>query len=137
MVNQKKDPGHLPYGPLKFKTIDDYHTSHQGRVREQLDEIRRIIRSTIPDASETISYNMPTFRKFRNLVYYAAHKNHIGLYPGSAPIQIFEDDLKAFKTSKGAIQLPLDQDIPAELIKRILRYAVSQDDLKAAAKKKS
>jgi uncharacterized protein YdhG (YjbR/CyaY superfamily) len=70
------------------------------------------------------------------LVYFAAYKNHIGFYPTSSPMKVFAEELLAYKTSKGAIQFPLDKPIPATLVKKIVKYRMEEDAMKALAKKK-
>src|SRR6187402_1680178 len=103
MVSRKTKP----YGMVKFKTIGEYHSNFTGEVRRKLDQLRKAIRSVAPKAEEVISYNMPAFRQHKVLVYYAASKEHIGFYPTPNPILVFKNELKDFKTSKGAIQFPM------------------------------
>jgi uncharacterized protein YdhG (YjbR/CyaY superfamily) len=90
-------------------------------VRERLELIRQTIRKVVPEAQEKISYSTPTFKLDRNVIHYAAFKNHIGLYTGSAAIEAFKKDLLSYRTSKGTIQLPADAAIPCSLIERIAR----------------
>src|SRR5690242_18308718 len=92
-----------PYGKIKFKTIDEYHAQFNGKTLLRLDEMRKLIRSSVPEAEEVISYNMPAFKQNTVLVYYAAGKEHIGFYPTPHPISIFRKELVNYKTSKGAI----------------------------------
>ena len=124
-----------PYGKIKFKTIDDYHQQFDGVALKRLNEIRKAIKTTAFGAEEVISYNMPAFRKKNVLVYYAAAKEHIGFYPTSNPIKVFQDELTDYKTSKGAIQFPLDKSIPATLIKKIVRFRLLEVAAKAKSKK--
>lgn len=119
-----------PYGPTKFKTIDEYHTAFPEAVQLKLDEMRSILRQALPKAEETISYNMPAFKMKRVLVYYAAAQKHIGFYPTAGPIQVFAEELKKYQTSKGAIQFPMDQKIPVALVKKIAKYRLEEDKLK-------
>ncbi|MBP6334517.1 MAG: DUF1801 domain-containing protein [Bacteroidia bacterium] len=116
-----------PYGSVKFTSIDEYHASFPPAVRKILKELREIIRKSAPKATETISYNMPAFKQKTNLVYYAAYKAHIGLYPTSSPIRVFTEDLEKYKTSKGAIQFPLDKPLPKTLISKIVKFRVNED----------
>jgi uncharacterized protein YdhG (YjbR/CyaY superfamily) len=124
-----------PYGLVKFDTIDAYHAAQPATVQPFIQQLRQIIRKAAPAAVETISYNMPAFKQHTNLVYYAVHKKHVGLYPTNSPIQFFAEELGAFTTSKGAIQLPLDKPLPVALIKKIVQFRVAEDVKKAAAKK--
>ena len=118
-------------------TIDAYIATAPAEVREVLQEIRRIVRRAAPDAQEIISYRMPAFRLHGILLYFAAFKNHIGLYPpvsGDAPLL---KALAPYAGEKGNLRFPLDRPIPYELIERIARLRVKQDRDKAAATRKS
>lgn len=120
---------------IKFTTIDQYHKTFTGTVRERLDEIRALIKSVVPAAEEVISYNMPAFKANKVLVYYAGYEAHIGFYPTSEPIVVFKDKLAAYKTSKGAIQFPLDKPIPKTLVRAIVKFRRDADTAAAKHKK--
>ncbi len=108
-----------------FRTIDEYIDSFDIDSQSLLKELRRIIREAVPDeAMETINYQMPTYRYHGNIIHFARHKNHVGLYPGSAAIEAFAEQLASFKTSKGGIQLPLDRPLPKRLIQDLVRFNV-------------
>lgn len=111
-----------PYGSVKFTTVDEYHANQAVEIQGKLTELRSLIKATVPDVVETISYNMPAFKRKKILVYYAAYKNHIGFYPTSQPIIVFKDELKPYKTSKGAIQFPINQELPKDLIQAIVKF---------------
>ena len=111
----------------KFKSIDEYHSNFTGEMRRKLDQLRNAINSAAPESEEVISYNMPAFRQNKVLVYYAAAKEHIGFYPTPHPIKIFQKELLDYKTSKGAIQFPLDKNIPVSLVKKIVKFRVKED----------
>lgn len=105
--------------------IDEYIQSCPIIHQNKLNELLQIIRESVPkDASETISYKMPTFRYNGNLIHFALFSKHIGLYPGPDTITQLKDQLKEFKTSKGAIQLPLDAPLPHLLIKDVVAHNV-------------
>jgi uncharacterized protein YdhG (YjbR/CyaY superfamily) len=118
------------------KTIDEYIASFPPDLQAILEKIRMTIREAAPDAEETISYQMPTFRLKGNLVHFAAFKEHIGFYPVPTGIQAFEDELSVYKKGKGSVQFPLDQPIPYDLISRIVRFRVRENLDKAEAKGK-
>ena len=99
--------------------------------------MRATIKAAAPDADEKISYQMPTFAQRGNLVHFAAYKNHIGFYPTGSGIEAFHDELKGYKFSKGAVQFPLNQPIPFDLIRRIVEFRVSENLKRAEGKKKS
>ena len=87
--------------------------------------------------NEIISYNMPAFRYYGILVYYAAHKNHIGFYPANTEVlEIFKNKLSAYKTSKGTIQFPYEVDLPISLIKNIVIFRSEQNIHKDISKVK-
>jgi uncharacterized protein YdhG (YjbR/CyaY superfamily) len=110
----------------KRSPIDEYIGGFPPRVQGKLETMRRIIAREAPGAKEIISYRMPAFRLGATLVYFAAFSRHIGFYPTSGPIAAFQDELKPYKTSKGAVQFPLDEELPVELIARMTRYRVEE-----------
>lgn len=99
-----------------------YHASFPKEVSEKLDLLYNTIRSLVPEASEKMSYGMPTFHLKENLVHYAGYKNHIGFYPSPGGITPFLSELTEYKTSKGAIQFPNNLELPLELISKIVLY---------------
>lgn len=111
---------------LHYKDINEYHTSQPPKIRKVLEELRQTIKQAAPHATETISYGMPAFRLNKVLVYYAVHKKYIGLYPTPNPIVHFKKELEEYKTSKGAIQFPIDKPLPLELIKKIVKFRVEE-----------
>lgn len=119
----------------KYTSIDEYHNSFPEDIRVLLDKMRAIIKQAAPKAAEVISYGMPAFRQHGVLVWYAANKKHIGFYPSASPIQVFAQELIPYKTSKGAIQFPLDKPIPVTLVKKIVKYRLLEDNNKAVSKK--
>lgn len=119
---------------LKFTTIDEYIQLQSPAVKPLLEKLRATIQKAAPKAIEVISYNMPAFKQYGVLVYFAAANKHIGFYPTSKPIEVFKDKLTAYKHSKGAIQLPLDKPLPVKLITEIVKFRVKQDAEKATAK---
>jgi len=106
-------------GSTKFKTVDEYFSALPPKTRNILKGLRKTIREVAPQAEELISYNMPAFKLHGILVYYAAYDRHIGFYPTSSPMKVFKNELADYKTSKGAIQFPIEKTIPATLIKKI------------------
>jgi uncharacterized protein YdhG (YjbR/CyaY superfamily) len=117
-------------------TIDEYIATFPGEIQEILQKIRLTIHNAAPDAVEAISYQMPTFKLQGNLVHFAVHTHHIGFYPNPSAIVGFQDELKEYKQSKGAIQFPLDKPIPYDLISKIVEFRVKENLAKAEAKKK-
>ena len=120
----------------KYKSIDEYHASFPAATQSILDEMRKTVSAVVPRAEEVISYNMPAFRQYGVLVYYAGNKHHIGLYPTAGPIKLFKEELAKYKTSKGAIQFPLDKPIPKTLVKKIVKLRILEDLEREKAKQK-
>jgi uncharacterized protein YdhG (YjbR/CyaY superfamily) len=109
------------------QTIDAYVGMYQRRIQRLLQGMRQAIRDAIPDAGEAIRYGIPTFKlRGKNLVHFAAFKNHIGFYPTSSGIAAFRKQLSKYKTSKGTVQFPLDEPIPYDLVKKITRFRVAE-----------
>jgi uncharacterized protein YdhG (YjbR/CyaY superfamily) len=112
--------------------IDEYIESSPPDVRAILEKIRRTIRNAAPAAEEIISYRMPAFRLNGILVYFAAFKKHIGLYPPARGDAKLEKAIARYTGPKGNLQFPLDQPIPYDLIERIVRHRVKQTSAKAS-----
>jgi uncharacterized protein YdhG (YjbR/CyaY superfamily) len=113
------------------KNIDEYIAGFPSVVGEILQKIRSTIRKVAPGAEETISYQIPTFRLHGNLIYFAAYKNHIGLYPAPRGVAEFKEVLSAYEGGKGTIRFPLDKPIPLRLISKIVKYRVKTNLAKA------
>jgi uncharacterized protein YdhG (YjbR/CyaY superfamily) len=116
--------------------IDQYITAFPPDVQAILQQIRQTIREEAPDATEAISYQMPTFKLKGNLVHFAAFKNHIGFYPTPSGTAQFQKELAPYQHAKGSIRFPLDEPIPYDLIRAIVRFRVQEEQEKAAAKQK-
>ena len=124
---------------IEETSIDLYIAHFSGRTRELLEEIRRIIRSEAPQAREKISYQMPTYDLFGNLVHFAGYDRHIGFYPGANGIASFKAEINAYKNAKGSVQFPLDKPLPEDLIRRIVRFRIAENtacEAERIAKKK-
>jgi uncharacterized protein YdhG (YjbR/CyaY superfamily) len=119
------------------KTIDEYIAGFPGNVQALLEQIRATIRKAAPGAQETISYQMPTFTLDGSyLVYFAAYKKHIGLYPAPIGVAEFEQDLAAYRAGKGTVRFPLDKPIPFDLISKIVKYRLEERVERAEASEK-
>ena len=124
MENQKRD----------FSSIDQYIATFSDDIQRILVEMRTAIKSAAPLADEKISYQMPTFYLKGNLVHFAALKNHIGFYPTPSGIEAFKDETSMYKSTKGALQFPIDQPLPFELITKIVKFRVDENLKKADEK---
>jgi len=110
-----------------YTTIDEYIRTFDGDTQKRLFELKNLIKDAAPNASEKISWAMPTFYLYGNLVHFASHKKHTGFYPGADAISHFSPELTEYKTSKGAVQFPLCKPLPKELITKIVKFAVEQN----------
>ncbi len=112
----------------QFKTIDEYIQTFPVNIQNILEKIRQTIRRAAPDAVETISYQMPTFKlNGKNLVHFAAWQNHIGFYPTPSGTEAFQKELSPYKRAKGSVQFPLDKPIPFDLVERIVTFRVKEN----------
>ncbi len=110
--------------------IDDYISGFSPEIQAKLCEIREIIKAAAPDATEKISWQMPTFYQNGNLVHFAAHKTHIGFYPGASGVDHFSQKLEGYNFSKGAIQFPFSSPLPKKLIRDIVAFRVKENTSK-------
>lgn len=117
-----KNPNQNHFCGTTINTVDDYIASQTEEIQPILNQVRETIRTAIPEAQERISWKMPTFWQKTNIIHFAAHKNHMGLYPGDKAIEHFADQLKSYKSSKGAVQFPYNKPIPLQLIAEIAKW---------------
>jgi uncharacterized protein YdhG (YjbR/CyaY superfamily) len=121
----------MPSAPAP-RDIDEYIASFPPDVQAILERVRLTIGQAAPDAQETISYKIPAFRLNRILVYFAAFKNHIGLYPPVKGDAQLVNAASAYAGVKGNLQFPLDRPIPYGLIERIVKFRVKQNSSKTS-----
>lgn len=114
------------------KNIDEYIAGFPDDVQTILEQIRMTIKAAAPEAEETISYQIPTFKlNGTYLIYFAGYKNHIGLYPAPRGTEEFKEELSEYKGGKGTVQFPLDKPIPYDLISRIVVFRVQENATRA------
>jgi uncharacterized protein YdhG (YjbR/CyaY superfamily) len=123
-------------GEGKAKDVESYLAACPEPHRSTLEKIRATIRSVVPkEATETISYGMPSFRYKGALVAYGAFKEHCSFFPMSASLlDDFSDELKGFRTSKGTVQFPIDKPLPAALLRKLVRARVVQNEAKSVGR---
>jgi uncharacterized protein YdhG (YjbR/CyaY superfamily) len=121
-----------------YNTIDEYIAQFSEDEQKILQQIRSAIKEAAPEATEKISYQMPTFFLKGNLVHFAAYKNHIGFYPAPSGIEKFKEELSQYKGAKGSVQFPIDKPMPLDLIRRIVLFRVEENlaDAERKASKK-
>jgi len=118
-----------------FQTIDEYIKTFPRDIQKILETVRQTIKKSALKAQEAISYQIPTFKLNGNLVHFAAFKNHIGFYPGSKAIKDFQKDLVKYRSSKGAVQFPIDKPMPLSLIQKIVKHRVKENSIKTIKKR--
>ena len=114
-------------GKAASKTVEEYLAGVPEPARTTLSKIRAVIRSAVPaEATEVISYGVPTFKYNGPVIWYAAFSNHCSLFPTAAVIEKFKDELKVYRTSKGTIQFPVDKPLPAFLVKKMVKARLAE-----------
>ena len=114
-------------------SIDEYIAEFPPETQKVLKELRALIKASAPDATETISYAIPTFDlNGKHLVHFAGYERHVGLYPAPSGLEAFKEDLKPYKSGKGSVQFPLGQPLPKDLIRRIVAFRVEQNTVKTS-----
>ena len=117
------------------ETVDQYIAAFPADVKKRMQQLRKTIKAAAPKADEVISYQMPGYKYFGMLVYFAAYKNHIGFYPGAGGVLEFYKELSSFKSAKGSVQFPHDRPIPFEIISKIVKFRVKQNEEKGSLKR--
>lgn len=115
-------------------SVDEYIAACPKDVQKMLRELRKTIKAAAPEASEKISYQIPTFYLKGNLVHFGAFKDHISFFPTSSGIEAFKKELSIYKGAKGTAQFPLDKPLPLKLVSKIVKFRVAEN-LKRAEKK--
>ena len=113
--------------PPVFSAIDEYIAMFPEEVQKKLFELTDVIKAAAPQATEKISYQMPTYYLHGNLVHFAAYKRHIGFYPAPSGLLEFRDEIGQYEGSKGAIRFPIDKPLPLDLISRIVKFRVEEN----------
>ncbi len=117
--------------PNSAKNIDEYIAAFPDDIQDMLEQIRATISKIAPTAEESIKYAIPTFvLNGRNLVHFAAFKNHIGFYPTPTGIESFQKELSKYKQGKGSVQFPLDEPMPLALITKIVKFNMARNEEK-------
>ena len=110
-----------------FKDFDEYFSQQTPEVQILLEQMRQTIKKAAPEAEEVISYNMPAFKYYGMLVYFAAYKNHIGFYATPTGHSEFKEELSIYKQGKGSVQFPLTKPLPLDLITKIVKFRVKEN----------
>lgn len=119
----------------KIQTIEEYISGYPPEIQEKMQALRKAINEAAPDSKEKISWGMPTFYLNGNLVHFAAHKNHIGFYPGLSGVEAFQEEGKEFIGTKSTFRFPYDKPIPLDLVMRVVQFRVAESIRDAEEKK--
>jgi uncharacterized protein YdhG (YjbR/CyaY superfamily) len=111
--------------------VDTYINAFAPAVKERLLAIRKTILGLVPEATEAMTYGIPTVKYHGNLVHYAGFDKHIGFYPTPSGILAFKKELSIYKHAKGSVQFPHDQPLPLDLIIEITLFRVEENRGKA------
>ncbi|HPY33243.1 MAG TPA: DUF1801 domain-containing protein [Anaerolineaceae bacterium] len=117
----------MPASQTNPNSVSEYIARFSPEIQAALNALTDAIRAAAPGAQEKLSYGMPAFFQDGVLVYFAMHSKHIGFYPTPEAVSAFAEELRAYKTSKGAVQFPLGQPIPLELVRKIVLHRVSMN----------
>ena len=115
--------------------IDSYIAAQPAGVQKLLKTMRAAIKKAAPKAQEKIGYGIPTFTLNGNLVHFGAFKAHLGFFPTPLAIDAFKDELKGYEISKGTIKFPYEDPLPLDLVTKIVKFRVAQQEAKKATKK--
>ena len=111
--------------------IQEYFSTFDGQALDWLVQVRNLIFGLVPDAQEAIKYGIPTVIYYGNLVHYAAFKKHLGFYPVPSGVEAFADLLAGYKQGKGSIQFPYTQELPLEIIQKIVEFRIQENRQRA------
>ena len=116
-------------------SVEEYIAAAEPKMKKALKDIRKTIKSTAPKAEEVISYQIPGYKYHGMLVFFAAWKNHISFYPAPWSADSLKKEMSAYEGSKGTIKFPLDKPMPLTLIKKMVKYRMKENEMKASLKK--
>jgi uncharacterized protein YdhG (YjbR/CyaY superfamily) len=118
-----------------LERVNDYIDSFPPDVRTRLEQVRRTIRKVAPGAREAMSYGIPTFKGYGNIIHFAAFAHHISVYPAPRGVEAFAKALAAHEGGKGTAQFPFSAPLPLKLIERIAKFRVAEDAARGAKKR--
>ena len=112
---------------VKIKAIDEYIERFEPKIQKTLNEIRNFIKNEVPEATEKISYGMPTFYLNGNLIHFAAFKDHYSIFPSPSGINTFEKKLAPYRTGKGTLKFSIDKPIPWDIIQQVIQFRAKEN----------
>jgi uncharacterized protein YdhG (YjbR/CyaY superfamily) len=117
------------------RDVDEYLAGVPQEARATLAKLRKTIKAAAPMAAEVISYQMPMYKHHGMVVGFAAFKNHCSIFPGSAVMDAYKEELKRYDTSKGTIRFPASKPLPAALVKKLVKARIKENEARAARKR--
>ena len=117
------------------KNVDEYLAGVPKEARASLEKLRKTIKAAAPRATEVISYQMPMYKQNGMVIGFAAFKDHCSIFPGSAVMDAYREELKRYDTSKGTIRFPANKPLPATLVKKLVRARIKENEARAKRKK--
>jgi uncharacterized protein YdhG (YjbR/CyaY superfamily) len=114
-----------------YVSVEEYIAQFSPTTQLLLLEIREAILELVPRAEEVISYGIPTYKFYGNLVHFGGYKNHVGFYPGPSGLEAFRDEVDEYKNGKGSVQFPIDKPLPMTLIKKIISFRMAENEAKS------
>lgn len=120
----------------KAASVEEYIRSFPPATQALLKQIRKTIRAAAPDAEEIISYGIAGYKQQGMLIFFAGFSNHVSVYPAPRTAPSFKKELDRYKGGKGTVQFPLNEPLPLDLIKRMVKYRLAENEEKILAKKK-
>lgn len=119
----------------EYKDVDEYIATFPTDMQLLLEQLRSAIKKAAPEAEEGISYQMPAYKYFGMLVFFAGYKSHVGFYPTPSGIEQFKKELSGYDGAKGSVQFPIDKPLPLRLVSKIVKFKIKENQSKTAAKK--
>lgn len=113
---------------IDFKNYSEYRETLEPDVKKKLDELHKMIKEEIPQADEVVAYGMPGFKIKTNIIFFCAFPGHIGIYPAPSGVLEFLKYTDKYKTSKGAIQIPINEELPLDIIKKVVQFRIKEDE---------
>jgi uncharacterized protein YdhG (YjbR/CyaY superfamily) len=120
--------------PITATTVEEYVAQLPDHLAQHINRISDLVRQAVPHVETIISYGMPTYKHLGILLHVAAYEKYIGLYPGPDAIQAFASETQPYQTGKGTLQFPINQELPIDLIKKIIRFRVEENEFKSQLK---
>ncbi|MEO7213670.1 DUF1801 domain-containing protein [Mucilaginibacter sp.] len=109
------------------KDVEEYFTWFPQTTQDAMSQVKDVILKVVPQAEESISYSIPTYKYKGLLAHFAAYENHVGFYPGSLAVEVFAADIAGYKSAKGSVQFPLNKAMPLDLIARIAEFRLNEN----------